>query len=261
MLLRESMMDSVIRARDKFLKRRTGLMFPSHTTMLLAPITDEDDRKGSANEFAATMADWSDFEHTTHTMYGVDMSVLGKDYEKEQQEYYMLSSRWTELPAEAVLAEPKQIQHFDMMTTTVEEARGILPTDEDATFDFEVVGDHVHGPISGFSGWFTADFRSRTDAEGLEAPKLAHPAFLSTGPENGYTHWGQQTFYFLSSLPTLRGETTRIFGRIGMVRTKENSRLYNCRFSYQTERRKSDEPKDGNILNKSPHIDQVYQIP
>lgn len=51
-LLRESMLDSVIRARDKFLKKKTGLMFPSHCTMYLAPVCDEDDRKANNNDYA-----------------------------------------------------------------------------------------------------------------------------------------------------------------------------------------------------------------
>lgn len=262
MLLRESMMDSVIRARDMFLKKNTGLMFPSHCTMLLAPVNDERERKGAANDFAGTMSDWRDFEHTTNTMYGVDMNILSEGFEREQKEYYMLSSRWTELPSEAVLAEPKVIKHYDMSTCTVEEARGVVPEDKDAVFDFEIKGDEVNGPISGLSGWFTADFMSRTDAVGVDAPKIAHPAFLSTGPENGYTHWGQQTFYFLSSIPIMKGETTRINGSVQMMRTKENSRLYNCRFNYHSSRRRSEESKDsGNVLMKSPEINQIYQIP
>lgn len=261
MLLRESMMDSVIRARDKFLKKGTGLMFPSHTTMLLAPVADEEERKAAGNDYAGAMADWRDFEQTTNTMYGVDMSILAKDFEREQKEYYMLSSRWTELPPEAVLCEPKMIKFYDMSTCTVEDARGITPQDKDASFDFEINGDEVSGPISGFSGWFTADFRSRTDAAGANAPKLAHPAFLSTGPENGYTHWGQQTFYFLSAMPAMKGETTRLQGSIELMRTKENSRLYNARFKYSSSRRRSEESKDGQLLMKSPEINQVYQIP
>ena len=52
MLLRESMMDSVIRARDRFLKKSTGLMFPSHATMYLAPVNDEDERRACNNEYA-----------------------------------------------------------------------------------------------------------------------------------------------------------------------------------------------------------------
>ena len=43
--------------------------------------------------------------------------------------------------------------------------------------------------ISGFAGWFTADF------QGTEENPLQSSVVLSTGPENGYTHWGQQVFY------------------------------------------------------------------
>jgi protein arginine N-methyltransferase 1 len=153
------------------------------------------------------------------------------------------------------------IKHLDMITCTLEDARGISATAEDSSFDFEVSGDEIQGPISGLAGWFTADFRSRMDDEGLDAPKLLHPSFLSTGPENGYTHWGQQVFYFLSSIPILKGEITRVTGKLEMMRTKENSRLYNCRITYNTSRRRADEPKDGAILMKSATIEQVYQIP
>ena len=254
-------MDSVIRARDRFVKKHTGLMFPSHTTMFLAPVTDEEERKAASNDYSGAMADWNDFQQTTSTMYGVDMSILKNDFEREQKEYFMLSSRWTELPPEAVLAEPKMIKFYDMSTCTVEDARGIAAGEKDATFDFEIKGDEAHGPISGFSSWFTADFMSRTDAGGVDAPKLSHPAYLSTGPENGYTHWGQQTFYFMSALPTMKGETTRLQGSIELMRTKENSRLYNCRFKYTSSRRKSEEDKDGQLLMKTPEINQIYQVP
>ncbi|CAM9887079.1 unnamed protein product [Ectocarpus fasciculatus] len=40
-LLRESMLDSVVVARDKWLKD-TGVMFPSHATMVWAPVDDRD---------------------------------------------------------------------------------------------------------------------------------------------------------------------------------------------------------------------------
>jgi len=261
-LLRESMLDSIIRARDKFLKPASGLMFPSHCTMYVAPVTDEDERKATANDYAAAMSDWHDFEQTTSQVYGVDMGVLEKDFDREQKEYYMLSSRWTELQPEAVLAEPKRIKFLDMMTCTIADSRGIAAGDEEATFDFDVVGDEVSGPISGVAGWFTSDFRSRSDAAGADAPKLMHPAFLSTGPDGGYTHWGQQTFYFLNSLPVLHGETTRLQGSLELMRTKENSRLYNCRISYRSSRRRSEEDREsGQILMESKPIDQVYQIP
>lgn len=57
-LLRESMLDSLVRARDKFLKPATGIMMPSHATMMIAPIVDEEERRVQHNEFAAAMEDW-----------------------------------------------------------------------------------------------------------------------------------------------------------------------------------------------------------
>jgi type I protein arginine methyltransferase len=206
------------------------------------------------------MSDWHDFAQTTNTVYGVDMSVLEPDFDREQKDYYMLSSRWTELPPEAVLAEPAMIKHLDMITCTLQDSRGIAEGAENSEFDFEINGDQNAGPISGLSGWFTTDFRSRNDAAGADAPKLLHPSFLSTGPDNGYTHWGQQTFYFLSSIPLLKGETTRLHGGLEMMRTKENSRMYNLRISYCSARRRSEEAVDGPVLMKSGKISQVYQI-
>lgn len=235
-------------------------MFPSHTTMYIAPVTDEEERKLNSNEYAAAMSDWHEFEQTTNTMYGVDMSILMDDFEKEQKDYYLLSSRWRELAPEVVLTEPQMVKHFDMMTCTIHDARGISPGEENALFDFDVIGTEVCGPISGFACWFTADFRSRTDSNAVNAPRLSHPAFLSTGPESGYTHWGQQVFYFLSNIPVMKDEAIRIDGSIELTRTKENSRLYNCRFNYHTSRRKIEQGKDGQVLVKS-KIVQTYQIP
>jgi len=268
-LLRESMLDSIIRARDKFLKQRTGLMFPSHTTMYIAPVCDEGERKQGAGEYAGAMSDWSDFCETTKHIYGVDMKTLESNFDREQKDYYLFSSRWTELPSEAVLAEPKIIKYLDLSTCTLADARGIESDATDNSFDFEINGNEYAGPISGLSGWFTADFKSRTDDVGVKcAPKVQNPAFLSTGPENGYTHWGQQTFYFLSSIPLLNNETTHLSGAIEMQRTKENSRLYNSRLRYTSSRlrkdnkdKKNGEEENTKILMKSAMVEQVYQIP
>jgi protein arginine N-methyltransferase 1 len=259
-LLRESMLDSLVRARDKFIKPTTGLMYPSHCTMYIAPVQDEDERRTGGNEYSGAMSDWNDFAETTKQTYGVNMEILQKDFDREQKEYFLWSSRWTELQPEAVLAEPKAIKYLDMMTCTLQDSRGISADEPMHTFDFTIDGSKERGPVSALAGWFTADFKSRTDEAGADAPKLSHPSFLSTGPENGYTHWGQQTFYFGSSLPLLQGETTNIQGSLEMMRTKENARLYNCKINYQSSRKKTDD-KDGPILMKSAMIEQIYQMP
>jgi len=278
-LLRESMLDSIVRARDKFLKPSTGLMFPSHVTMYFAPVRDEEERRRSLTEYNNAMGDWSEFAETTRTTYGVDMDVLSKNYDKEQKEYYLLSSRWAELRPEALLVEnPAPVKFMDMMTCTIADSKGLEAGASESEFDFDVVaaanntingssntsseGGRSSTSISGFAGWFTADFKSRTDAAGKDtAPKLQHPAFLSTGPEAGYTHWGQQVFHLMSSIPLILGETTRLKGSIEMMRTKENARLYNSRIIYEVSRRKSSEPKDGQLLMKGKITENIYQIP
>jgi type I protein arginine methyltransferase len=254
-LLRESMLDSLIRARDKFLKPTTGLMFPSHCTMYLAPVQDEDERRANNNEYAAAMSDWADFHETTRQVYGVNMEILASDFDREQKEYFLYSSRWREVPDENILADPQPIKFLDMMTVTIEDSKGISMGDPHAKFSFHMDGSKIHGPVSGMAGWFTSDFKSRTDDLGI-----TRPSFLSTGPENGYTHWGQQVFYFASGIPLLQNQTTVLRGTIEMMRTKENARLYNARLTYSASRHKNDDP-EGHVLMKSDETEQVYTIP
>jgi len=65
-----------------------------------------------------------------------------------------------------------------------------------SSFDFDIVGRQSSesdvvgaghaGPISGFAGWFSCDFKSRTDDAGKDvAPQVSNPVHLSTGPEMG----------------------------------------------------------------------------
>ncbi|GMQ06883.1 hypothetical protein CsSME_00051297 [Camellia sinensis var. sinensis] len=86
-LLRESMFDSVICARDRWLKP-TGVMYPSNARMWLAPI-----RSGLTNQkmsdYEGSMDDWFYFLDQTKTYYGVDMSVLTKPFAEEQKKYYL----------------------------------------------------------------------------------------------------------------------------------------------------------------------------
>ena len=251
-LLRESMLDSLVRARDTFLKPSTGLMMPSHATMLIAPITDEEERKIQHQDYAGAMDDWKEFAETTQTMYGVDMSILQEDFDREQKEYYVLSSRWAELPTSCLLAEPVVVKEYDMHVCTVEDARGVgLAVGEDkgvgAPFDFDVVGrssdaaaaassssDGYAGPISGFAGWFTVDFKGRTDEVGRGvAPEVPNPAYLSTGPEMGCKFYVHIMYLFglfvhhisLTHLSTTNTHYRHTLGTAGVSSTKCHSSL------------------------------------
>lgn len=284
-LLRESMLDSIVRARDKFLRPTTGLMFPSHVTMYVCPVEDEGERRRSVSDYLGAMGDWTDFCETTRTTYGVDMGVLTSSYEKEQKDYYLLSARWAELMPDQLLIEPRRahaVKRLDMSNCTIRDSRGLEPAESPEThFDFDVVAPPTNSMmtdddgnnnnnnktkryVSGLAGWFTADFKSRTDDVGKDvAPKLEHPAFLSTGPDAGYTHWGQQIFHYMSSIPLLPGETTRLQGSIGMSRTEDNARLYKTRIRYEVSRRKtkgSDRDHGPWLMKSKKATDHVYQI-
>lgn len=180
-LLRESMVDSLIRARNRWMKP-DGAMFPSHATMLLAPISYEEDRLSKMREYKNSMDDWSRFSTEMRDIYNVDMSCLSDRFEKEQTDYYVYSSLWTELHPENVVGQPYVIKKLDLNTCTLADAECVRSTSYHFTVPFAMT-------VSGFAGWFTVDF----------AGSVPNPAsrrvVLSTGPEMGYTHWGQQVFY------------------------------------------------------------------
>ena len=213
MLLRESMLDSVIRARNRWMKP-TGTMFPSHATMLWAAISFEDDRRIKASEYQGSMTEWSKFADEMKRFYQLDMSALAEPYNKEQLDYYIYSSLWTELQSEHVIGQPAVIKRLNLNTCTLEDSAGVSSTPFNILVPFPV-------RISGYASWFTVDFNGST------ASPAAKRVTLSTGPEVGYTHWGQQVFYLRDPVDC-SGEMT-LHGTVEMVRQEKNKRLYNVR--------------------------------
>mmetsp|Transcript_12232 Transcript_12232/g.18308 ORF Transcript_12232/g.18308 Transcript_12232/m.18308 type:complete len:242 (-) Transcript_12232:36-761(-) len=216
-LLRESMLDSVIKARDKWLKP-DGIMLPSHATMYLGLVSDEEDRLYKASEYIQSTQEWHRFKKEMSKMYQCDMSVLEGVYKTEQKEYYILSTFWAELNPDQCIGKPYEVKHLDLQTCTMQDVQGLeeksfrIPVDRDCT-------------ISGFYGYFTTDFI------GSEKNKLDKFFTLSTAPENGYTHWGQQVFYL--EVPHWVPLGGAICGSIKMERQKENIRLYNIIMKHQ----------------------------
>ena len=201
-LLRESMLDSVIYARDKYLKKSTGLMFPSHATMLISPIASEKYRQEVEKDYSDAMTSWHEYLKRARNDYGVDMSVLDDKFEKEQNDYYKRSGHWLQLEAGSVLAEPSIVKTLDMATCTLEDAKGV--TKIPFSFDIVAAGSSANNKkkgiknvikrfrrgkdkeeVSAFAGWFTVDFKSRTDQTGKQYAPEVKNVHLSTGPEAG----------------------------------------------------------------------------
>lgn len=180
-LLRESMLDSVIRARNRWLKPG-GCMFPSHATMYFGAVSYEEDREGKSSEYAGSMSDWAKFSEEMKKFYNVDMGVLTEPYRKEQEDYYVYSSLWTELRTEHLVGQPAIIKQLDLTTCSLKDAEAV----NTVPFNLEIP---VPITISGYASWFTVDFN------GSKENPVAKRVVLSTGPEVGYTHWGQQVRY------------------------------------------------------------------
>ena len=142
-LLRESMLDSVIRARNKWMKPE-GSMFPSHATMYWSAVSNEEDREGRYNDYTGAMREWVKFGEDMKNKYAIDCSAISAAYQKEQIDYFIYSSLWTELRVEHVIGEPVVVKRLDLNTCSLADAEGVPTTPYDINVPF---------PIT-ISGWY-----------------------------------------------------------------------------------------------------------
>ncbi|KAF8034440.1 hypothetical protein BT93_C0676 [Corymbia citriodora subsp. variegata] len=207
-LLRESMFDSVICARDRWLKP-TGVMYPSHARMWMAPI-----RSGLAdqksNDYEGAMDDWHFFLEDTRISYGVDMSILTKPFAEEQKKWYLQTSLWNNLHPNQVIGTAATVRELDCLTATVNDIAEVR-----SNFSSII---KCHTRLCGFSGWFDVHFRGR-----MEDPAQKEIE-LTTAPsvDNG-THWGQQVFLLNPAVTVSEGDDVDV--SFAMTRSKDNHRL------------------------------------
>ncbi|KAI9117554.1 hypothetical protein K1719_011720 [Acacia pycnantha] len=208
-LLRESMFDSVICARDRWLKP-TGVMYPSHARMWIAPIwTGLVDQK--LGQYHSAMDDWQNFAEETNSYYGVDMSVLTKPFAEEQRKYYLQTSMWSDLKPNQIIGTAAVIKEIDCLTATVADIKEVT-----SKFSSSITTENTK--LCGFGGWFDVHFRGRVeDPAGQEIE-------LTTAPSVDHgTHWGQQAFLLHPALHVSKGDHLSI--SFFMDRSKENHRL------------------------------------
>ncbi|XP_076890352.1 protein arginine N-methyltransferase PRMT10-like [Bidens hawaiensis] len=216
-LLRESMFDSVICARDRWLKP-TGVMYPSHARMWLAPI-----RSGLADhkmsDYEGSMDDWRSFVTETKSDYGVDMSVLTKPFSEEQKKYYLQNSVWNNLHPNQVVGTAAILKEIDCLTVTVEDILKV-----EASVSSTVIKEDTR--LCGFGGWFDVHFKGRKENPAECEVELTMAPSVDDG-----THWGQQVF--LLHPPVRVTEGNEIVVDFSMTRSEENHRLMNVDLSYE----------------------------
>ncbi|KAJ7550704.1 hypothetical protein O6H91_07G113200 [Diphasiastrum complanatum] len=177
-LLRESMFDSVIIARDRWLKP-TGIMYPSHARMWLAPIkTRLGDQR--VQEYQNAMADWGCFTQKTSDYYGVDMGILTTSYFEEQKKYCLQTSLWNSLYPSQVIGTPALVKEIDCLKATLKDVASVF-----SPFKMPVTSQETR--LCGFAGWFDVHFK------GSPHDLVDHEIELTTAPrDDETTHWGQQ---------------------------------------------------------------------
>ncbi|KAK1257056.1 putative protein arginine N-methyltransferase 6 [Acorus gramineus] len=224
MLLYESMLSSVIFARDRWLKPG-GLILPSHASLYMAPITHSD-RYHESIDF------WRD-------VYGIDMSAmlpLAKQCAFEEPSVETITG-------ENVLTWPCVVKYVDCYTVTVEELESVT-----AQYKFTSM---MRAPLHGFAFWFDVEFNGPMTFPGKDRmqyngssysdfqtnsnqsrkkPKSDELVTLSTAPEDAPTHWQQTVLYFFDPIDVEQDEV--IAGRVTLTQSKENARFLNIHLEY-----------------------------
>ncbi|KAL7134736.1 hypothetical protein ABFS83_11G045600 [Erythranthe nasuta] len=208
-LLRESMLDSVLCARDRWLKPN-GVMYPSHARMWMAPLRSGlvDQKMG---DYKRAIEDWYGFVNETKTYYGVDMGVLTNPYTAEQQKFYLQTSMWNNLHPNQIIGEHVIVKEIDCLTATIDDIRIV-----EASISSSITQEIAR--LSGFGGWFDVHFR------GSDKNPAKKEIELTTAPsEDSGTHWGQQVFLLHPSSNVQRGD--KLMFQFSMSRSRENHRL------------------------------------
>lgn len=202
-LLYEAMLDSVLWARDHYLKA-DGLMIPSHCTLQIAPLTD---------------AEYID-DHIHHwkNVYGFDMISMHKDI------YNDVMIR--EVQDFAVPADSAPFLRLALKDTTTE---GL--TFEGKQFRFELKADME--ALDGFVIWFDTFFLTRPDGQVSPAVKAedckrqgGESIAFTTGPHGKRTHWQQGVLLidYRGSEPKALKKGQVIEGSIGYKKRQEDNR-------------------------------------
>mmetsp|Transcript_122073 Transcript_122073/g.352812 ORF Transcript_122073/g.352812 Transcript_122073/m.352812 type:complete len:419 (-) Transcript_122073:34-1290(-) len=194
LLLRESMLDSVLIARDKFLKPG-GSMFPSHTTLFFAPVGQLKALKDKWQTWEGERQHWATFASDMKSWYETDFSCVEAEFMKEQRKYYLQTGAFVNLTPKHLAGPGRPLMEMDLLTVKVEDLQNPKTPLRCA---MKISRD---GPVEGFTGFFNAEFR------GSPAVPAEQEVVLTTAPTVGTaTHWGQQLFGFYPPFNAKRGD-------------------------------------------------------
>jgi protein arginine N-methyltransferase 6 len=235
-LVHESMLNSVLDARDKWLKKG-GLMLPSHATIYACPVSMDQYRKDKVDF-------WED-------VCGLDLSPFGHTLAHPQCRGHADGTACTAaemgaspvvecLSGEQLLAEPAVVASFDCSVVKHEqlakisrELSFIVTTPGDLAgfafwFDcrFEVRGPDGTSADSGAAGTGSSRKRSRDDGcgEGGGGGARSGEVVLCTSPKSEDTHWKQTVVMLGVYAPVTAQEQVDV--SVTMEQDAANPRIY-----------------------------------
>jgi len=219
-LLRESMIDSVIFARDKFLKS-DGAMYPSHAKMVMAPVRSERCMDYFRRSRSRELAEWDEVLSAAKRNYAIDFGCLSQEYERELRNDSLGTSATVQLDADEVVAAPSCVKVLDLLHCTLDDVNGV----RGFSCDFELDGNSPSfcqgdRQVTMFAGWFVAEFNGSP-----RNPSLVQVDCDCSPFSPGETHWGQEIFTLPK--PICLDRYDRIECRVEMARSEANWRLYN----------------------------------
>ena len=186
-LLHESMLSSVLFARDKFLKS-DGIILPATASLHICPVSLRD-------YYNETFNFWQD-------VYGFDFSPVVPAVQQRSLSEPLIK----ELELKNCIAESELITHLDLLYIGQDELLNIT-----GSFSFKSNANTV---MHGFACWFDVEF----EANGAET------VTLSTGPQAPPTHWKQTTVMLPHPLLISKGE--EIECQLSITQSKDSPRRY-----------------------------------
>ncbi|XP_061661846.1 protein arginine N-methyltransferase 6 [Syngnathoides biaculeatus] len=189
-LLHESMLNSVLYARDKWLLKPAGIMLPNKGELFITPICEP------------VVEDRLHFWYTLKDLYGVDMSCM-RDFARKCIKNSDISV--SPVTAEDVLSHPARFAELDLHTTTVEQLRSVK-----GRFRCESFGSAA---VNAFCVYFTVSF---------PCPDKPQALVLSTSPFQPETHWKQAVLYLDEPVEVV--QDTLVTGELNMYPSEESDR-------------------------------------
>lgn len=189
-LLHESMLASVLFARDKFLAPG-GVLLPSSATIMMAPVSLE-------AWWAAKLQPWAD-------VYGLDFSLLAPLAKNALLKEPVI----VDLTPSQLLAPAQPFVTLDLMAIDRAHTSHLS-----AHLTFSAAGD---GTLHGFGLWFRCVFPGPA---GNEEDCIV----LDTSPGQPQTHWKQSVILLPDGYAVQAGDTLPV--TLDMVQSSDNPRLY-----------------------------------